>query len=75
MGSWFIFKNEGKQQFVGSRVGGGVMREFSHREKVCPFLRVSIAKDTKVDFKLLVYALCFFISLWVVGGGEFEVIF
>ena len=50
------------------------MREFYHRKEVCPFLRVSITKDTKVGFELLVHPLCFSISLWIVGSEELEVI-
>ena len=55
-------------------MGGKVVREFCHRKEVCPFLRVFITKDTKVGFKFLVHPLCFFISLWIVGKGELEVI-
>ena len=50
------------------------MREFCHRKKVYLFFQMFIAKDMKVDFKLLIYPLYFSIGLWVVGEGELEVI-
>ena len=56
-------------------MGGRVVREFCHGKEVCPFLRVSVAEDAEVGFQLLIYSLGFSVCLWVVGRGEFKVIF
>ena len=51
------------------------MGEFGHGKEFGPFSRVSMAEDPKVSFEFLVYMFGFSVGLWMVGGGEGEVVF
>ena len=50
------------------------MMELSSREEVCPFLRVVGAEDTEICSNLLIGSFSLSISLWVVCGGELDII-
>ena len=48
--------------------------KLSGREEVCPFLRVVGTEDMKIDFDLLIGLFSLSISLWVVCGGELDIV-
>ena len=48
--------------------------KLSGGKEVSPFLRVVGAEDTEISFNLLIGSFCLSISLWVVCGGEFEIV-
>ena len=50
------------------------MMELSSGKEVCPFPRVVGAKDAKIRFNLLIGLFSLSISLWVICGGEFDII-
>ena len=51
------------------------MLEFSGGEEFCPASRVVGTKYPKIGFDLLIGSFGLSISLWMVGGGEFNIIF
>ena len=51
-----------------------IVGEFSMKDFVCPGTRVGPAEDPKVRFNLLVDTFCLALRLWVVGGGEGEIV-
>ena len=48
--------------------------ELSGREEVCPFLRVVGAEDAEICFDLLIGPFSLSICLWVVCGGELDIV-
>ena len=48
--------------------------KLSSRKEVSPVLRVVGAEDMEISFNLLIGSFCLSISLWVVCGGEFDII-
>jgi len=45
---WFKTHHEGEQHLVGDEVGGRVVQKLSHRQEVCPFHGLTLAKDLEV---------------------------
>jgi len=56
-------------------MGGGVMRELSHRQKVCPFCGLTLAKDSEVGFQLLIDLFGLAIGLGIIGSEKGNVVF
>ena len=48
--------------------------KLSGREEVCPFPGVVGTEDTEICFDLLIGSFSLSISLWVVCGGELDII-
>ena len=48
--------------------------KLSSGKEVCLFPRVVGAEDAKICFNLLIGSFCLSICLWVVCGGEFDII-
>ena len=53
----------------------GVVLKFSGRKEFRPASRIVGAKDLKIGLDLLIGLFYLSVSLWVVGGREFNVIF
>ena len=51
-----------------------VIMKLSSGKEVCPFLRVVGVEDAKICFNLLIGFFHLSICLWVVCGGEFDII-
>ena len=56
-------------------VWGGIVLEFSGGEEFWPASRVVGAKYPKIGFDLLIGSFCLSVSLWMVGSGEFNIVF
>ena len=54
---------------------GRIMLEFCGRKEFQPALRIVGTKYLKIGFDFLIGSFHLSISLWVVGGGEFDIIF
>ena len=50
------------------------MMKPSGGKKVHSFLRVVGTEDAKICFNLLIGSFCLSIGLWVIHGGEFDII-
>ena len=48
--------------------------KLSGGKEVCPFLRVVGTEDMKIYFNFLIGSFCLSICLWVICGGEFDII-
>ena len=48
--------------------------KLSGGKEVRPFPRVVGAEDTKIGFNLLIGLFCLSVCLWVVCGGEFDIV-
>ena len=70
----FIAHYEREGGGVGNGMGGGVVCEFCHGQKFGPFRWLILGKDPKEGFQFLVNPFGFAIGLWVVGGGEGDVV-
>ena len=70
----FISHYEIEWRLVGDRMRAVIVCKFGVGDLVCPGTRVGSAEDLKVHFNLLVDMFCFSVRLWVVCGGEGEVI-
>ena len=51
------------------------MLEFSHGEEFQPASRVVGTKYPKIGFNLLIGSFRLSVSLWMVSGGEFDIVF
>ena len=74
IGTGFIAHHEREGGGIGDGMSGRVVCEFRHREEFGPFKRLVLRKDPEERFKFLVDPFGFTVSLWVVGGGEGNVV-
>ena len=70
----FISHHEIEQRLVRDGVRVVVVGELHMGDLISPGTRVGPVEDPKVRFNFLVDTFCFAIRLWVVGGGEREVV-
>src|SRR6266702_3685105 len=75
VGVRFIIHNEGEWELPYYEVSGSIVGEFCHGDEDQPFLELTIAKDSKIGFQLLIVVFGFSIHLGMVGSGESYVIF
>ena len=50
------------------------MSKFHHGDQGRPFFRLVQGEQPQVGFQFLVYPFCFPISLWMIGGGEGNIV-
>ena len=74
VGMGFVAHHEREGGGIGDGVGGGILREFCHREEFGPFRRLVLSEDLKIGFEFLIDPFRLAISLQVVGGGEGDII-
>ena len=70
----FISHHEIERRLVGDRMGAVVVGEFSMGDRFGPRCGIIAAKDTKVGFDFLIDPFRFAVRLWVIGGGEREIV-
>ena len=70
----FISHHEIEQRLISDGMGAVVVGEFSVGDRFGPRCGIIAAKDTKVGFNFLIDPFRFAIGLWVIGGGEGEVV-
>ena len=73
-GTGFISHHEIERRLVGDGMRAVIMSEFHVGDRFGPGCGVIAAEDAKVSFDFLVDSFCFTVGLWVIGGGEGEVI-
>ena len=73
-GMGFISHHEIEWGLVRNGVRAVVMGEFSVGDRFGPRCGIIAAKDTKVGFDFLIDPFGFAVRLWVIGGGEREVV-
>ena len=54
---------------------GSVVLEFGSREEFWPALGVVGTKYPKIGFNLLIGPFCLSVGLWVISGGESDIVF
>ena len=54
---------------------GRIVLEFSSRKEFWPTLRIVGTKYLKIGFDLLIGLFCLSVGLWMIGGGEFNIVF
>ena len=72
--SWFISQDKGEWRFLGQGVSSRVVCKFRHRDQRGPLIRLSLAEQSEIRFYFLVDQFSLSIHLWVISGGQFEIV-
>ena len=73
-GTGFVSHHEIEQRFIGNGVGAVVVCEFGVGNRFGPRCWVIATEDAEISVNFLVDSFSFTVGLWMISGGEGEVV-